>query len=222
MLNEPDVTLTDYGLALEAIALACLLPRGHPSHPALSSSFVWFYLSIALAAILGGTYHGFLPALDRVPAAILWRTVLIAIGITAFAAWRIGALLLFSSSVAAWVSRIAAVEFAMYSLVAIFFQQSFALAIANYLPAVFFLILSFAIHFARSRDTATLVGLTGLLLTLVAAAVQHFHIALHPRYFNHNAFYHLLQAVALAAIFVAARKLVSREADLQVNYAHQT
>lgn len=222
MIHEPDVTLTDYGLAVEAIVLAWLLRRKLAAHAVLRSSFVWFYLSIAVAAILGGTYHGFLPAMDRLTAGILWRAVLITIGVTAFAGWRIGAQLLFSSTVAAWVSRIAAVELALYALVAIFVEQSFALAIVNYLPAVFFLVLSFAISFARSRDRATLLGLAGLLLTLVAAAVQHLQISLHPLYFNHNAFYHLLQGVALIAIFIAARKLVQQSPSLQVNYAHQT
>jgi hypothetical protein len=160
--------------------------------------------------------------MDRLAAGILWRAVLITIGVTAFAGWRIGAQLLFSPTVATWISRVAAVELALYALVAIFVEQSFALAIANYLPAVFFLILSFAISFARSRDGATLLGLAGLLLTLVAAAVQHLQISLHPRYFNHNAFYHLLQGVALIAIFIAARKLVQQSPGMQVNYAHQT
>jgi hypothetical protein len=41
-------------------------------------------------------------------------------------------------------------------------------------------------------------------LTLVAAAVQQARIALHPTYFNHNALYHLLQAIALFLIFRAA------------------
>lgn len=222
MIHEPDVTLTDYGLAVEAIILAWLLRRKPATHAALRSSFIWFYLSIALAAIMGGTFHGFLPGMDRLTAAILWRAVLITIGVTAFAGWRIGAQLLFSPTVAALISRIAAVELVLYALVAIFVEQSFALAIVNYLPAVLFLVLSFAISFSRSRDGATLLGVAGLLLTLVAAAVQHLQISLHPLYFNHNAFYHLLQGVALVAIFIAARKLAQQPAKPQVNYAHQT
>jgi hypothetical protein len=221
MIQEPDVTLTDYGLAVEATLLAWLLRRKPAANALLRTSFVWFYLSIAVAAILGGTYHGFLPAMDKLTAAIMWRAVLITIGVTAFTGWRIGAQLLFSSAIANSVSRLAAVELAVYALVAIFLQQNFALAIVNYLPAVFFLIMSFAVSFARSRDGTTLLGLGGLLLTLVAAAVQHLQISIHPLYFNHNALYHVLQGVALVAIFVAARKLVKQPAKPQVNYAHQ-
>src|SRR5687767_3611736 len=146
MIHEPDVTLTDYGLALEAMALAWLLQRAPASHRLLRISFVWFYVSIALAAILGGTHHGFLPVLDTLTAAMLWSAVLIAIGITAFTGWHIGALLIFSSSVAAWTSWLAGGELVLYSVVAILLQQSFALAIANYLAAVFYVILSSAIY----------------------------------------------------------------------------
>jgi hypothetical protein len=221
MIQEPDVTLTDYGLAVEATLLAWLLRRKPAANVSLRTSFIWFYISIAVAAILGGTYHGFLPAMDRPAAAVMWRAVLITIGVTAFTGWRIGAQLLFSSAIANGVGRIAAVELAVYALVAIFLWQNFALAIVNYLPAVFFLIMSFAISFARSRDGAALVGLTGLVLTLVAAAVQQFGVSIHPLYFNHNALYHLLQGAALIAIFVAARKFVQQAPKPQVNYAYQ-
>ena len=44
-----------------------------------------------------------------------------------------------------------------------------------------------------------------MVLTLVAAVVQQRKISLHPVYFNHNAFYHAIQAVALVLIYVGAR-----------------
>jgi len=53
-----------------------------------------------------------------------------------------------------------------------------------------------------------LYGLAGTMLTLVAAIIQRKEIKLHSRYFNHNAFYHLVQAIALLMIFMAARKMI--------------
>ncbi len=47
----------------------------------------------------------------------------------------------------------------------------------------------------------------GLLLTFVAAYVQQAKIGLNPQYFNHNALYHLIQAVALGMFFLSARQL---------------
>jgi len=221
MINEADVTLTDYGLAVEAALLAWLLYRANAGRSPIKAFFVWFYLSISLAALLGGTYHGFFSNQANLTATTLWRGVLVTIGVTAFTAWRIGALLVFSSNVAGWIGRIAALELVLYSLAAIFLWQSFAFAIVNYLPAVLFLTFTLGLYFGRHRESSTLVGLAGLLLTFVAASVQHFKVSLHPDYFNHNAFYHVLQGVALFAIFVAARRLV-QEPPSKVNYAHQT
>jgi hypothetical protein len=42
----------------------------------------------------------------------------------------------------------------------------------------------------------------------VAAGIQQGGIGLHPVYFNHNALYHLVQGIALALIFLAARGLL--------------
>jgi hypothetical protein len=75
------------------------------------------------------------------------------------------------------------------------------------------------VQFMRTHDSATLIGTIGMLLTLVAAGVQHFRISLHPHYFNHNAFYHLLQGIALFMIFVAARHFVTQSAD-RGHHAH--
>ena len=52
------------------------------------------------------------------------------------------------------------------------------------------------------------VGAWGLALSLVAAGLQHFRIALHPVYFNHNALYHVVQAIALYFIFLGLSGLL--------------
>ncbi len=41
---------------------------------------------------------------------------------------------------------------------------------------------------------------------LLAAAAQQAKIGINPRFFDHNALYHLLQAVALFMVFLAARE----------------
>jgi len=86
----------------------------------------------------------------------------------------------------------------------VFVTDSFSIAIANYLPSTLFLIVAFFASYRSGAGTPVAIGLSGLVLTLVAAAVQQARIALHPTYFNHNALYHLLQAIALFLIFRAA------------------
>jgi hypothetical protein len=87
----------------------------------------------------------------------------------------------------------------------IFVTDAFLVAIVNYLPSTLFLIVAFFAHYRAHAEVPLLVGLTGLILTLVAAAVQRAGIGFP--HFNHNALYHLLQGVALLLIFVAARFL---------------
>ena len=53
-------------------------------------------------------------------------------------------------------------------------------------------------------------GAWGLGLTFVAAAVQQARVGLHPRYFNHNALYHLIQGAGLFLVFRGARLATRR------------
>ena len=161
--------------------------------------FVIFFGATAAASLAGGTVHGFFP-----DSRVLWRFVLIALGLVSAAAWAVGARLLFSERIAWLVTIAALVEFAVYSLVVVFVTDAFWVAIANYLPSTLFLIVAFFTSYRSGAGTPVAIGLYGLLLTLVAAAVQQARIALHPVYFNHNAVYHLVQAIALFLIFRAA------------------
>ena len=210
MMSEPDVTLTDYGLAIECAVLVLLLLRqGDPQEP-LRIWFALFFASVGLAALAGGTVHGFFPGEETLGHAMLWPTALIAIGLTAMAGWAIGARLLFSTDVARRIILAAAVEFVAYSVLVLLISQRFMFAVINYLPAVMWLALALAIVYARVRQRPVLVGLAGLLLTFVAAGVQQAGVALHPIYFNHNALYHVIQAIALLMIFWSARWFVAR------------
>jgi predicted Co/Zn/Cd cation transporter (cation efflux family) len=55
-------------------------------------------------------------------------------------------------------------------------------------------------------------GIWGLVLSFIAAAIQQIGIGLHPLYFNHNALYHLIQAIGLFLLFWTARRLVKAPA----------
>ncbi|MFQ5929580.1 MAG: hypothetical protein ACE5MK_07765 [Acidobacteriota bacterium] len=205
MITEPDVTLTDYGLAVECALLVYFLRRLGNRSQSLRNWFLLFFGSTAAAALAGGTVHGFFLDVQTLGYQILWPLTLVAIGVTALAAWVIGARIYFSPKVAGWVSIIAVIEFAGYCLVVLFVTHSFSIAVINYLPAAIFLTVVFFVIYCQARERQVLIGLGGLLLTFIAAGIQQAGIALHPTYFNHNALYHLLQAVALFMIFWAAR-----------------
>jgi hypothetical protein len=207
-LLEPDVALTDFGLALESGGFAAWLAWRASPVPALRLAFIGFFAAVAVAALLGGIAHGFLPDEQARLYRVVWLSTLIAIGAAALASWAIGARLVFDQRTAGRITAFAAILFAAYVVAVIFVSQSFAVAIVHYLPAAAFLLFAFAHAWRRRRSDFLAAGIAGVALTFVAAAVQHGRIGLHPRYFNHNALYHLIQAFALLLIFLAARGLL--------------
>src|SRR5258707_15725411 len=72
-MTEPDVTLTDYGIALECAILAGLLYRCRSGRGDLRRPFVLFFASSALGALAGGTVHGFFLDDRSLAGAALWR-----------------------------------------------------------------------------------------------------------------------------------------------------
>jgi len=162
-----------------------------------------------MASLFGGLSHGFYPDRHQGPGAFLWRGSLLCIGASTIAIWVIGAQLLFSPDVTSIVIPGAIGVFIIYTFFMMTRFPPFLWAIIFYLPAVFFMLGAFMIAYSRSGEQAMLFGLTGAILTLAAAVIQRKKINLHPQYFNHNALYHVVQAIAFLMIFLAARQMIS-------------
>lgn len=215
MLAEPVVTITDYLLAAECGVFAFLLARG--AAPAgsqrLRNPFVLFFGAIATATTAGGSVHGFFPeGAPTIAGELLWTLTLLALGVAAFSLWWVSGDLLFSAGMAKHIRIAALIELLAYMAVVLFGRQDFWIAIVNYVPAALAaLIAMLAVHL-RKPQAGLLTGAGGLALALLASYLQQRGIGLHPVYFNHNALYHALQAVALLFIFVAARRLSTPQA----------
>ncbi len=205
-LNEPDVSLTNYGLAIECSLFAYILYQRRNRRPSLAPWFALFFFSTSVAAFAAGTTHGFFPA-GTSGQRVLWPMTMIAIGIAALTLWVIGARLLSSTARPRWLSILAVAMFCIYCIVVVFINQIFLIAILAYLPATFFLLGIFLVRYVRRQEPTMLVGALSLLLTFGGAYVQQAKIGLDPLYFNHNALYHLIQIVALSMFFVSARQL---------------
>ena len=210
-MSEPGVTLTDYLLALECGAFAVWLQRGSPDPRTLRPAFTLFFAAASLAALLGGSVHGFFPAADSIGFRLLWPATLLSIGLGATAGWLVGGRLVFSAEAARRVALIAWLLLALYATAVLGGAWEFRVAIAAYLPATLFMLLGFTLEWRRRRARAALCGVLGMLLTFAAAAVQQLGIAAHPVYFDHNALYHLIQAFAFLYVFRAAGGLCGNE-----------
>lgn len=210
-MTEPGVALTDYAVALECALLAVLLPRGRTRAGSLRPWFLLFFLSMGVASILGGTVHGFFLDGRSSAHAVLWTLTLLAMGLTAFSIWSIGAALLFSKPFVRWVLVAAGVQFGLYSVVVLLLTQKFWVGIVDSVPAVLFLLVAILLTYRREKRKSILPAAAGLVLFLVAAFLQHLQIGIDPVYFNHNTLYHTLQAAALFLFYRGGHWLLATE-----------
>jgi MFS family permease len=208
-VTEPDVTLTDYALALECAALAVAIGRRQVRDRPLRFWFALFFAVTAIAALLGGTVHGFLLDPENRWRDVVWLATMLAIGVASLAAWNAGTRLLLPRAAGA-LSAAGWLTLAVYVAVLLLVTQRFWVAIAFYLPAVMALLAGFVAAWRRSPSAELSRGVIGVALVFPAALVQQLRIALHPVYFNHNALYHLIQGVAFFLIFLGARGTLAR------------
>jgi len=199
-MNQPDVTLTDYGLALLCGFIVIRLWTG-PGLGPLRRWLVLFFAGAGAAPLLGGTVHGFFDHPGTAAYEILWPATLIAVGLATLGVWGLGARLTFRDGVARGVIGLATMAFLSYAGLIVAGFQEFRVAVINYLPATLFLLLAVAISWRRKPGPGLARAALGLALTLVAAGGQQAGVSLHPRYFDHNALYHLVQAVALVLVW---------------------
>jgi hypothetical protein len=204
-MTEPDVTLTDYGLFVECAVFAWVIARRASDPGGLRSWVVLFFVSTALAALFGGTVHGFFVEDEDGVGQLLWKLSMLAIGATALAGFAIGARLLFAGRRADRLIFVASSVAVVYAAVIVFVSDAFWVAVAGYLPAALFLFAVFVRVATRERAPWARLGTRGLALSFVAAGIQQLRVAIHPVYLTHNALYHLVQAVSLALIFMAFR-----------------
>lgn len=192
-ITEPMTMATDYLVAAASITWGVLLwrRRARSSRAAAwwAAGFGW----VALAALAGGTVHGFRLHLGPGGEALLWRVALLAVGGFAFCA--------IATALAAGAPprrraagvALAGLGLAVYAgAVARAAEPPFVWAIAAYAPAL--VVLSVQQLFAwmrRSTPSAPSI-LAGVAVSLAAAAVQRSGFDLH-RYLNHNDLYHLVQ-----------------------------
>ena len=207
-MTQPDVTLADYGLALECAVFAGLVWGARSGEGDVRPWMVLFFASLAASSLLGGTVHGFFLDPETSGHVVLWTLTLLGIGVTALSGWAIGAHLLIRSNAGHWIIRVAVLQLVLYGAVVVFVSKAFWVAIANYLPAALFLLVAFVVVARRGELTGATIGAWGLVLSFVAAAIQVLQISVHPVYFSHNSLYHAVQAVALGLILVGCRRLL--------------
>jgi hypothetical protein len=216
-VTEPDVALTDYALVVECAAFAWLVARRGAPHHAARGWVVLFFAATSLAAFFGGTLHGFFAGEGSRAGAVLWTLSLLSIGATAFSGTLIGAHMTASARAAGAVRPTAATLLVAYVAVVLFVADAFLVAIVAYLAGASFLLVAFVRRGMRTGSRSAMRGAWGLVLSFAGAAIQQLQIGVHPLYFNHNALYHVVQAVALALIYFGCRGLLEAHGGLHAD-----
>jgi hypothetical protein len=206
-MSEPDVTLTDYGLALECAMLAVILALTPTHRKPLRIAGMCFFIFLGLSAGTGGTVHGFCDQMQPSACQLLWKLTLLSVGLAAFSTWMLGAGLLATGRTGSWLALAAIPQIALYITLVFLVTQEFWIAFTVYLPAALLLLAGFCHAAWHGGRRSPLVGASGSVLSLLSSFLQFMRIGIDPVYFNHNALAHVVQAVALALLFLGIRSV---------------
>jgi hypothetical protein len=206
LMNEPATAITDLLLAIECAVLAMIAGSTRTdSHPLRGSSVLLFW-ALSVAALLGFIAHGFVPDQRSAPFAALWRTMLFSIAVVAAAAWTCAGFLWPRLRIQRLALQVAGISLIIAGTIIVLnirhWAEGYEIALVTYLPAMLFLLVSFSAAVARRRGHPR-TGVIGVLLSFAAAFAQHSSWQLGP--LDHNALYHVIQALGLLLILVALR-----------------
>jgi len=199
-ITEPMTTITDFAMGALALVLALRLFGDAEASRQLSGR-LWAtaFVMTAVAAIVGGTYHGFIQWVPGATGRVVWKITLLATGVGS-------ACLLAAAVVAATTGMLQRALIALVCGKLLVFlwtmatRDQFNLVIADYgaaLVAVLLLAL-----FVRPTGLTPAAGwiAAGVGVSVVAGVIQWARLAPHPK-FNHNDLFHVVQMAALYLLY---------------------
>jgi hypothetical protein len=178
-ISEPMTVLTDYVLAAVSAWLGFKL---------LGTSRFWAlaFFALALAALLGGTWHGFLKS-DP-----LWTATTLCVGVASFGMVAGSALAVTRGWALRGLIALAILKLVAYTVWMIG-HDDFIWVIADTASA---LVIVGVLHLWRFNGWM----LGGVALSILAGVVQASGLALHA-HFNHNDLYPVVQMAAMFALY---------------------
>jgi hypothetical protein len=199
-ITEPMTMMTDYVMGALAFVLAMRIV-GDASAGRQLSGRLWAAALVmtAVAAFLGGTYHGFIQWLPGASGRALWKATLLATGI--------GSACLLAAAVTA--ATAGALQRALLAVVAVKLlvyvwtiatKDQFALVIADYGTALLAVALAAWVIRPSGLTPAAWWITGGVAVAAVAGAIQWARLAPHV-HFNHNDLFHVVQMASLYLLY---------------------
>ena len=205
--GEVVTMVTDYLLAATAFGAAMWLWKSAAGVPGR-----WWavaFLATGVAAVLGGTSHGYAPVIDKQTHGLVWRLTYVTVGIANFCILY-GAVLaavprrFFRAAVAVLLARMLAVAAALIVV------AQFRFVLYDYaITLVGLLALAAALGAQRQPGARWIVA--GVAASTIGAVVQLARIG-QGRVFNHNDLFHVVQAIGIALYARGGRELGTRPA----------
>ena len=211
-IKEPMTTATDYLVTAVGWWLGAKLLR--PGKPGGRSAALWGigFLWIGLAALLGGTSHGFAVYLSDTGGFVIWKATVYAVGLSAsFAlAGSIAGAPLNQSSMRVMhtLNILAFIVYGTWMLN----HSGFIYVIYHYVPVMTAIAILQAYACAKKWSPGALWIVAGVLVTMTGAAIQRSGFSLHI-HFNHNDLYHLVQVVGLVFFYRGITRVTAQRSQ---------
>jgi hypothetical protein len=193
-IHEPDVALTDLALAILGGYFGWRLRAILPGRLIMGG--------LASAALFGAIFHAFFPAKTAtLPGRLAWAPVVLSIvTVAATLLWLAIELLL--PRLPPLLTRVILMVYCLtFAGVALLVDDSFGGIVRFYGPALLLILIAATLQAARTRSLGWRLIAGGFAISILAAVLQQARVSLHPRYFNHNAVYHVVQGVALVVLY---------------------
>ena len=205
-VHDPDVALTDLGLALLGGYLGWRLWKA-PGPRMLLRTGALLMGGLASAALWGAVFHAFFPAgTASLPGFLAWVPVALSIVVAASVMLELSLRLLLPRIQSRPRRSILATYAASFAVVVLLVDESFSSIVYFYTPALTLLLIAAGQQAIRSRDTGWTLIAIGLIMSAGAAMLQQAKVSVHPVYFDHNAVYHVVQGIALVFLYFGWRR----------------
>lgn len=204
-MNEPDVVLTDAGLAVLGFYLGwrlwTLRDRG-----VLQTAGAVLMAGLASAAFWGAVFHAlFREGTATTVGFVFW--VPVALSILTVAATMIAlSLRVLAPRLGRRPRRAVVAAYAVaFAGAVLLIDESFTMIVRFYGPALVLVLTVAAWQARRTASRGWRLIAVGFAVSAVAAVLRQAGVALHAVYFDHNALYHVVQAAASVLLFIGFR-----------------
>ena len=199
-LHEPMTTITDYILAVLTLVFAVSLFQV-AQFDQQTSVWLWGagFVASSLAAIFGGTTHGFYPYFGRTMQVGIWKLTVYAIGLST--SFMLAGVIIASISVPLrqWAMMLMVAKTIIY-MAWMAKHDDFRYVIYDYVLAMVIALFLQVVSATQWQSPSAFWIISGIVVSFIGAGVQQSGFKLH-KHFNHNDLYHVIQMISFYLLY---------------------